>query len=141
MNNTKHPTLLSDMFTSNFGEIVNEMFAPERSRRDLTAVPSIDFTEQEKNYLLSVSLPGMHKEDVEIKLDDNTLSITAERKETLAEGDKRHIQEIRYGKYSRKVRLPKNANANKVEANYENGILTLNIAKKKENQPKMIEIK
>lgn len=136
-----HPTLISDVLASNFGEVVNEFFAQDRSLRSNPLLPAIDFIEKDKSYLLRASLPGLNKKDIEIKLDGNRLTLNAERKPIKSEDEKKHIQEIRFGHYSRTVKLPRNTDVSKIKAEYENGLLNLTIEKKKEDQPKVIEIK
>ncbi|KAI9334735.1 HSP20-like chaperone, partial [Obelidium mucronatum] len=91
----------------------------------------LDLTENEKGYIVHADLPGVKKDEVNITIKDNILTISGERnskKET--KDDQRHIVERSFGKFSRSVRLPNDANADAVTATMDHGVLELTLLKK-----------
>jgi len=93
--------------------------------------PSTDLVETDKNFKLSLDLPGIEKTDINIDLDPkNILTVSAERKtEDKKEGDKWHINERTYKKFSRSIRLPRDIDSNSIKAIFENGVLVITIDK------------
>lgn len=141
-NNTK-PLALSDMLVGNFGSLVNDFFNEEYSKlSDISFKPAIEVTEQENGYLAQVALPGVKKEDITISIENGLLKVTGERSTTKKEeNEKVHFSEFRYGKFERTITLPKNSESDKVDAHFENGLLSISILKKEEAKPRQILIK
>ena len=141
-NNTK-PLALSDMLVGNFGSLVNDFLNDEFvSTRNVSFKPAIEVTEQENGYTAVLALPGIKKENITISIEDGLLKVTGERSSHKnEETDKVHFSEFRYGKFERHITLPKNAEGEKVDARFEDGLLTINILKKEEAKPKQIVIK
>ena len=104
--------------------------------------PALDVFEDKDNLLVKAELPGMKKEDIEISLHDNVLSLSGERKEEHKhqEGEI-HRSERFVGKFQRTLTLPTPVAADKVKASYKDGILTVTLPKTEESKPKQIEIK
>jgi HSP20 family protein len=101
----------------------------------------IDVTEKEDVYTVKASVPGMNPDDIEITLEDNTLTIQGEFKnEEENENEHYHVRERHSGSFSRTVNFPVLVNAEAIEANYEYGILTLRVPKAEEVKPKRISI-
>ena len=128
--------MMESLFSSNAGKV--------RSSR----YPAVDVVEKEKGFGLSVELPGYGKDDVEIKIDNNLLTISAaEMKEAKKEKkeekeDVRYIMQERSGRsFTRTFVLPKEADKDNIEASFENGLLELNIPKTPKAEPKKINIK
>ena len=106
------------------------------------AVPRVDIFEDKDNYVVTAELPGLKREEVEVKLEDSTLSIKGERK--LENEDKKkgyHLLERYYGAFSRSFTIPSTIDASKVEAKMESGVLKVVLPKKEESRPKQIEVK
>ncbi|HUW43436.1 MAG TPA: Hsp20/alpha crystallin family protein [Bacillota bacterium] len=108
--------------------------------------PSLDFNETEKDYILALETPGMTQKDVKISLDSETDILTIEGEKLQKEeqkDEKKHIQEIAYGRFKRELCLPKDSNKEDLKASYKNGILTIFIPKLKivEPEKKRIDIK
>lgn len=104
-------------------------------------VPAVNIKEDPEQYVLSVELPGMKKEDVKIEFKENLLTISGERK--MADEEKRegyHRIEHGYGQFSRSFTLPQGVKADQIEARYTDGILTISVPKAEEIRPKQIEI-
>lgn len=103
---------------------------------------AVDVVENDDSYSVTASLPGVKPEDIEINLNDNVLTITGEIKEERKEEKGRLlIQERHYGKFSRSVRFPALVNSENVEANYKDGVLTLEVPKAQNGGAKRITIK
>jgi len=105
------------------------------------AIP-VDMYETEDNLVVRASLPGVSPEDVEISITGDSLTIRGEAKakeEVKKEGYYR--QELRYGVFGRSLPLPTRVNADKAEATFENGILTITIPKVEEAKVKTIKVK
>ena len=95
----------------------------------------MDMKENEKEYEMSVDLPGMDKSEIKMHVENNGLVIEGERKsEKKEEKDKCHFCERHFGSFHREVSLPKNANVDGINAMYDNGVLKVVIPKKEENE-------
>lgn len=102
--------------------------------------PALDLYQNNDNIVAVVELPGMRKEDIEISLHDGTLTIGGERKEEPGNGDSATRTERFTGKFRRSVTLPTRVDANKVNATYKDGILTVTLPKAEEAKPKQIQV-
>ena len=103
---------------------------------------AVDVSETDDSFIVKASLPGINPEDLDISMTDNVLTIKGEIKmEEEKEGEKYHIRERRYGRFMRSLTFPVPVDADKIEATYENGVLTLVLPKAEEAKPKKIEIK
>ncbi len=105
-------------------------------------VPAVDVQETDKSFVFTAELPGLTKDDVEITLEDNLLTISGER--TLDEkeqGDTYHRIERAYGKFARSFSLPAQVDNSKVDAKFDHGLLKIEIPKSEQAQPRKIEIK
>ncbi len=116
-------------------------------RRDILAeeatwVPAIDVSEDKENVLVRAELPGLEPKDVEISLSGDLLTIKGEKRQREEKKEENfHRIETRWGRFSRAVRIPVPVEAEKAEAKFENGVLTIRMPKKEEVKPKQIEIK
>jgi HSP20 family protein len=103
--------------------------------------PALDLYQNNDNVVAVVELPGMRKEDVEISLHDGMLTIGGERKsEQGADGENATRTERFTGKFRRSITLPTRVDANKVNATYKDGILTVTLPKAEEAKPKQIQV-
>ncbi len=107
--------------------------------------PALNISNQNEKYLVEIELPGMSQKNVEISMNDDTLTITGEKKsETKKEDESFCVRECHYGLFRRDIPLPHDVAKNKIEATFDNGILKLNLPKEekeKESKSKKIEIK
>ncbi len=98
--------------------------------------------EDEKSYHVTLELPGVEKKDVSVELVEGTLVVAAERKkDDIKEGECEHHDDFLYGKRINRISFPKEVDAEKVEATFKNGLLSITIPKKEEVKPKPVEIK
>ena len=101
----------------------------------------LDVTERSNAYQVQAELPGIPKEDIKVTVDNNVLTIEAERKsEKREDNDRVHIVERSYGKFQRSVRLPENCDAENPKANFNNGVLSLEFAKREPSTRKSIQL-
>ena len=124
--------LLRGAFSPAFGE-------GEVSTR--TWAPPVDIYENGDNLVLKAELPGINPDDVEIRVEDNTLYLKGERKfEKEVKEQNYHRVERSYGTFTRTFSLPNSIDSDKVAATYKYGVLTLTMPKKEEAKPKTIKI-
>lgn len=104
--------------------------------------PSVDVIENENDIVVKAELPGMEQKDIDVHLEDNQLTIKGERKfEQEDKGENYLRQERVYGSFYRSFTIGSGIQADKVSANYKNGILEIVLPKEEKVQPKKIEIK
>lgn len=102
----------------------------------------LDVIEEENEYIVKASMPGVEPDQVEITLTDNTLTIKGETKsESENSQTNYHVRERRYGSFMRQISLPMAVDADKVDATHENGVLTLHLPKSETSRPKKISVK
>ncbi len=104
--------------------------------------PRVNIRETKDDVKLTFELPGMDKKDVKIMVAENTLTVSGERKFESETKDADFVRnEIFTGSFSRSFSLPDTINAEKISAEYKNGLLEVTLAKKEEVKPKEIEVK
>ncbi len=105
-------------------------------------MPAVDLKEEENQFVLLADMPGMAKEDMDIHVENNVLTIQGERRfEQEAEKQSYHRVERAYGKFVRSFALPTRVQADAISASYKDGILEVMIPKAEESKPKKIAIK
>ena len=96
-------------------------------------IPAVNITEQKNDYLVSLAVPGMKKEDFKIDVDGNMLTISSEKEETKEEKDKKFTRkEYNYSSFSRSFTLPDEVNREKIDAKYEDGVLKISLPRREE---------
>ncbi len=122
----------------------NAMIAPYsggRSAEGGYGLP-LDVTENEDNFVVKASIPGIKPEDLDVTVNGDTLTIKGELKADEEKKDERyHLRERRWGAFQRSVTLPAPVKTDQVQADYNNGVLTLTLPKTEEVKPKRIQIK
>lgn len=102
---------------------------------------ALDVIENPDRYVVKDSLPGIHPDDIEITYNDRVLTIKGEVKEDSQIDEARyHVRERRFGSFSRSINLPNLIEADKIQATYNAGILTLELPKTEEAQPRRIAV-
>jgi len=105
-------------------------------------VPAINILEREDSMVITADLPGLRAEDVEVTVEEGTLSIRGERKlEEAAEGETYHRVERLYGVFERTFTLPNSVDVGKIEARFSNGEMLLTLPKREESKPRSVKIK
>jgi len=104
-------------------------------------VPALDLYEDKDNYVVKMELPGMNKEGIDISLHDGVLSVSGERKDEQKHEDAETYRSERFfGRFQRSITLPASVDGSKVNASYQEGILTITLPKAEEAKPKQITI-
>ncbi len=107
-------------------------------------MPAVDVVEDEKGYEITADLPGMEEKNIEVKVTDGVLTMKGERQEEKEEKKKDYyLQERSFGSFQRSFELPESVDADKIEATFKKGVLTVKLSKKAEAQKpaKKIEVK
>ncbi len=103
--------------------------------------PPLDMHEDKENVIVQVELPGMKKEDIDISLHDGSLSISGEKRTEETHKDSDVYRSERFvGRFQRTLTLPVSVAADKVKAQYKDGILTVTMPKTEEAKPKQIDV-
>ena len=124
--------------------LMDEFFtdSPQGLRRSGLAVPSVDITETDDEYRVRAELPGVASDDVTVELEQGVLCIRGEKKsrrdEKLEQGRR---LECSYGTFSRSFSLPQDADADRISAEFRDGVLDVAIPKRPESKPKQIVVK
>ncbi|MCX8048910.1 MAG: Hsp20/alpha crystallin family protein [Methylohalobius sp.] len=123
-------------------ESMRRLIRPEEETAAAVWAPSIDIKEEADRYVVQADLPGVKPEDIEVTLQNGVLTIKGER-QTEAKEEKENYRRIErfYGSFFRRFTLPETVEEEKIEANYDKGVLTISIPKKPEVQPKKISVK
>lgn len=105
-------------------------------------IPAVDIAEHDNEYLVKLELPGVSKDDVKITMQNNILSVRGEKKnEKDSKGSNYHRVERSYGAFQRTFALPSTVKADRIDASYSDGILTIVLPKAEEARAKQIEVK
>jgi len=103
--------------------------------------PALDVQEDKDNFTVRVELPGLKRDEIDVSLQNGALVISGERKEEkVSDGTEIHRQERFYGKFQRALTLPEPVAADKVKADYRDGVLTIKLPKTEEAKPKKIDV-
>ena len=105
-----------------------------------TWAPAVDVAEENDRILVRVEVPGVDEKDLRVHFEDGMLTVTGERQFERKETRNYHRIERAYGTFTRTFSLPRRIDANKIAAEYKNGILEIEIPKLEEAKPKQIQI-
>jgi HSP20 family protein len=124
--------------------IFRESFGPEGSDEALTTsnfAPPVDVYEDEHNITLKIEVPGIDEQDVNVTIENNTLTVRGERRFEKDEKEENfHRVERMYGSFTRSFTLPNTVDPEQVSAHYEKGVLKIRLSKKAEAKPKLIKV-
>jgi HSP20 family protein len=103
--------------------------------------PSVDIFEHEGNLVLKAELPGVDPKDVDVRVENNVLTLRGERKfESEVKREKYHRVERAYGTFSRSFTLPNVVDTEKIKAEYKDGVLQVTLPQREEAKPKQIQV-
>lgn len=129
-----------DDFFNEFGNFGLSRFDGDRSFGAF--MPTVDVSETDTEIKVMAELPGLDEKDIDVSLAHNILTISGEKKaEKEQKGENYHRIERSYGSFSRSVTLPGEVDANKVDAKFKNGVLTITLPKTAQAQAKRITVK
>jgi HSP20 family protein len=124
--------------------LFRESYGPEGREESLTTstfAPPVDVYEDEHNVSLKIEVPGIDEKDIDVRIENNVLTVHGERKFEKEEKEENFRRvERRYGSFTRTFTLPSTVDAEKVSANYDKGILKIELPKKAEAKPKQIKV-
>jgi HSP20 family protein len=104
-------------------------------------VPAVDIYEDNSKVVLKLEVPGLEEKDLDVRVENNTLTVKGERKFEKEEKEENfHRIERHYGSFYRAFTLPSTVDTEHINANYHNGVLKLELSKKPEAQPKQIKV-
>ena len=127
-------------------EQVNRLFEDAlRVRSDESSVttwsPAVDIIENENELILKADLPAINEKDLDIRVENNTLTIRGERKFEKEEKERNYLRvERAYGAFTRSFSLPNTVDTDAIRAEYKHGVLTVQMPKRAESKPKQVKI-
>ena len=125
---------LNRLFQSSFGDNENALTTSSFS-------PAVDVYEDEHNVTLKIEVPGIDEKDLDIRVENNTLTVQGERKFEKEEKEENYRRvERQYGSFTRSFTLPQTVDSENIQANYDKGVLEVKLAKKAEAKPKQIKV-
>ncbi len=104
-------------------------------------IPLMNIEELDDAYRITLEVPGMEKDDIDISVKDDVLTISGEKKEDFKEEGTLFRRERWFGKFTRSVTLPSDVDVDKIEAEYKNGVLTLHLPKSEAAKGRKIQVK
>jgi HSP20 family protein len=122
--------------------LFDQFFAPWEGRTENLYAPTVNIAESDQAYEVSVDLPGLKPDEFNVEWKDNALWITGERKQEMEDtGKTYHRVERYYGQFRRVIPLETAVEAEKIHAEYKDGVLRLSVPKSEKAQPKKITVK
>src|SRR5258706_5107435 len=114
---------------------------PEEALPTTSYAPPVDIYEDEHNITLKMEVPGIDEKDIDVRVEGNTLTVHGERKIEKEEKEENFRRvERQYGEFTRSFTLPSSVDPGQVNANYDNGVLKIALAKKADAKPKQIQV-
>jgi HSP20 family protein len=122
--------------------LFNDVFERKSEESSLTAwAPSVDIYETEHELVVKADLPEVDPKDLDIRVENNILTIRGERKFEKKVNEENYLRvERAYGSFARSFTLANTVNSEAIKADYQNGVLTLSIPKREEAKPKQIKV-
>lgn len=127
-------------------ERLNRLFEDFGREEDVTLsgdwIPPVDIYQNDQHeVVLKAELPGLRREDIDVRIENNTLTLKGERRqEKEIKKDRYHRMERTYGSFTRSFTLPSNIDTDKVRAEYKDGILTVTMPLREEAKPKQVKV-
>ena len=141
---TGRPAFATPVFDNLFNELTNGSFSKPKRNNFIKSRPAVNVIESNDNFKIEAAVPGLTKKDININVEKDILTISAEREIKQTEGEKFSRKEFSYDNFKRTFQLPESVDVTNIKATFKNGILEITIAKKeeaKELPPRAIEIK
>ena len=135
-----------DMVTlrEKMNRLFEDVFTGRGEDKELAAstwAPAVDIYETENELIMTAEVPGIEEKDIEIKIEDNTLSLRGERKfEKETKEENYHRIERSYGSFYRAFTLPNSIDPDRIQAEHENGVLKISMPKRQELKPRKVKI-
>ncbi len=130
---------LQDRMNRLFRESFNE--GRDESLTTSSFAPAVDVYEDEHKVALKIEVPGIEEKEIDVRVENNTLTVHGERKIEKEEKEENYRRvERQYGSFTRTFTLPQTVDTNNVSANYDKGVLKITLPKKAEAKPKQIKV-
>jgi HSP20 family protein len=121
--------------------LFEEQYGSQEAITTSAFVPPVDIYEDQHGIQLKLEVPGIDQKDLDIKVENNVLTVSGERKfESEQKEENFHRIERRYGSFTRSFTLPNTADTDNISAEYNNGVLNIHLAKREEAKPKQIKV-
>ena len=132
-------------FADPFDQLISGVLGGQRAGggNALMRAPETDVVETERELRVVTEMPGLKRENIEVDVENNVLTIRGEKREERTEGQshgKYHLAERRYGTFSRSFVLPRDVDADGIQASFEDGVLTVSIPKSEKARRRRIDI-
>jgi HSP20 family protein len=126
---------MNRLFRESFGE------GGQEALMSTTFAPPVDVYEDEHNVSLKIEVPGIEEKDIDVRIENNTLTVHGERKFEKEEKEENFRRvERQYGSFTRTFTLPNTVDVDKVQASYDKGVLKITLPKKAEAKPRQIKV-
>ena len=125
-----------------FNRLFEDSFFRRPDNSSITAwAPAVDIYEDDQQMVIKADLPEVDEKDIDIRLENNTLTIRGERKFENKVAEENYLRvERTYGSFSRSFALPNTVSSEGIQADYRNGVLTISLPKREESKPRQIKV-
>jgi HSP20 family protein len=130
-----------DPFVADFDRFVQRTFGWNDGNRGRPGVLAMDVIRREGEVVLRIDLPGADQDSIEVTTDQGVLTFSAKRSEEYTDEERSLVRERVFGSYTRKVRLAETVDTEKIEAEYDNGVLTVVLPVQEKAKPRRVAIK
>ena len=130
-----------DPFVQDFDRLVQRTFGWADGIGGRSAALPMDVIRRDNEVVLRIDLPGVDQGSIEVTTDHGVLTVSAKRSEEYAEKERPVVRERLLGSFSRKIRLAETVDADKIEAGYANGVLSIVLPLQEKAKPRRVEIK
>jgi HSP20 family protein len=125
-----------------FNRLLNQQFRNHTDESALTTwAPAVDIYETPNELVVKADLPDVNEKDIDVRVENNLLTIRGERKFEKSVSEENYLRvERTYGSFSRSFSLPNTLNAEKIAADYKNGVLSVTLPKREESKPRQVKV-
>ena len=141
MNILRYKPTANSLLDWDFEHILDNFFGNDCWSVSGNSYPSVDVKQEDGRYVLEADIPGLTEKDIDVKVEDNLLTISSKQQEKKTDHKNYLIHERRGYTFSRSFVLPGDVDRGKIDASFSNGVLQLSLAKTPETKPRQIEIK
>jgi HSP20 family protein len=137
-----YPTRYTDPFDQLFNTVLGGNGTRGANGGSLMRAPDTDVIETEREIRVVTEMPGLKRENIEVDVENNVLTIRGEKREERNEGEpgRFHLAERRYGTFTRSFVLPRDVDAEQIQADFEDGVLTVAIPKSERSRRRRIQV-
>lgn len=132
------PSITRKTFRPFWPNLFDDDFFSSMPSRTTNSMPAVNIREDDKNYFLELAVPGIEKKDIKIDINEDVLTISSEKKNEMEESKEGYTRkEFSYSSFVRSFYIPENVNPDSIQANYNEGILTISLPKHEEDKKKL----